>query len=161
MGFYRTWFLRGVRLAPVVGLAAAGWHLWSVMDRYQEDVDAQFAMRTAYECAARQSSETLEARQNAYGNINVRDLCLPGRDFIVSWPEVEQVRQGTMTFETTYQPFDWQGAAIMGIAWAALTLLTLLAILSAIAVARWIWGQPGVARGESSPPPSRGDLSNF
>lgn len=140
MGLYQKWFLRGLRFAPVVGLVAAGWHSRDVLNRYQTDATSQLSMGLTYECAARQSDEQLAARQNPLGNINVRDLCLTGRDFYVSWPEMQAMRAGTLKFETTFRPFDWQGSAVIGIAWSLLAVIVTLGVLFAIAIARWVWG---------------------
>lgn len=147
MGLYRKWFLRGLRLALVAGLMGAGWHSWDVLDRYSADAATQSSMKLAYECAARQSDEQLASRQNPVGNINVRDLCLTGRDFYVSWPEMQAMRAGTMKFETTLRPFDWQGSAIIGIAWTLIMALMSLGVLFAITVARWVWGTTARERG--------------
>lgn len=132
-----------MRLAPVVGIVAAGWHSWNVLQRYQMNAASQASMSLTYACAARQSDDLLAARQNPLGNINVRDLCLAGRDFYVSWPEVQAMRAGTLKFETTFRPVDWQGSAVIGAAWTLLAVLVALGVLFVIAIARWVWGASG------------------
>ncbi|WP_192384064.1 hypothetical protein [Mesorhizobium silamurunense] len=133
-------------MAPIVGVIAAGWHSWIVLQQWQADRQAQYVEQFNYECAARLPVADLRARMNEFGNINIKDLCLTGRDFFVSEPELERVRAGTMKFETTYHPFDVQGALIIGGFWAVLTALAALALLGVTFLGQWVWGFPATGR---------------
>lgn len=141
-GFYRLWFRRGLRVALVIGVIAAGWHSWTVLDRYLDDQNALAKSELTYRCAARLSEDVLASRMNEFGNINVRDVCFTDRDFYVAKYELEAVRAGTMKFETAWKPVDWQGALIVGAIWAMSAVLLTLGLLGAIFVGRWVWGRP-------------------
>lgn len=142
MGGFRLWFGRGVRLSLLVGLTAAGWHVWSVWKRYSDDQEQWFKSQLTYECAARLTEDQLRPYMNEFGNINVKTLCFTDGDFFVAPYELEAVRAGTMKFETSWRPTDWDGAAITGIIWAVGTLLATLSVLCALGIARWVWGKP-------------------
>lgn len=135
------WFWRGMRLSVVVGLVAAGWHAWSVWERYRSDVDSSVRREITYRCAARQSEETLKPRMNEMGNINVNKLCTAGDDFFVSLAELEKVRDGTMDFGPYSRPVDWPGTAITGIFWTLATIITTIALVGFIQMIRWVWGK--------------------
>jgi hypothetical protein len=142
MIFKSSWFARGLRLSVLVGLAAAGWHAWTVWQRYNDDVDFWIREKLTYECAARLTEEQLRPYMNEFGNVNVKALCFTDRDFFVAPYELEAVRAGTMKFETSWRPTDWPGAAITGIIWAVGTILATVAALSAVAAVKWVWGNP-------------------
>lgn len=55
--------------------------------------------------------------------------------------EREAVRAGTMSFEPTWSPFDWRGAAVVGLMWAVGTVLVAARSVTAVALARWVWGK--------------------
>jgi hypothetical protein len=62
--FASPWLGRGVRLAVLVDLLAAGWHAWTVFVRYQKDQISWIKSKLTYECAARTSPASLApARQ--------------------------------------------------------------------------------------------------
>lgn len=137
---YRTWFLRGLRLAVLVGVAAAGWHAWGVYSRYLDDLTRTAEMQLGYECAARESDEFLRARTNEFGNINIKDICFTGRDFWVSPREISDVRSGSMKFEPSFRPFDLPNSLVVGTLWGLATVLATLACLGTIRLTRWVWG---------------------
>jgi hypothetical protein len=134
-----SWFWRGLRLSPVVGLAAAFWHGWGVFDDYKRSVSETFDQEITYRCASRIAPELLQDRSNEVGNINVKGICID-RDFWVSPAELDQVRSGEMKFETWRKPFDWPGMAVIGIFWMIATILITCSALIVAGIARWIWG---------------------
>lgn len=142
MIFRSPWFWRGLRLSVPIGLLAAGWHAWGVFDRYSDDLDRSIKSELTYKCAARLREDMLKPYMNEYGNINVRKLCLTEDDFFVAPYELEAVRDGTMKFEPTWQPFDWPGTVIVGLIWAIGTILATIGALGAVAVTRWVRGKP-------------------
>jgi hypothetical protein len=138
--FTSPWLSRGLRLSLVVGLAAAGWHAWVVFKRYDDAQREEYLSRLTYKCVARQGDEELNQRMNEFGTINVNGLC-SDRDFYVAPYELAEVRAGTMNFETAWKPFDWPGTVIVGVLWAVGTILVTVAALSAVGMARWVWGR--------------------
>ncbi|BCG73414.1 hypothetical protein MesoLj113a_45720 [Mesorhizobium sp. 113-1-2] len=139
--FYRVWFWRGVRIAPVVGVIAAGWYSWTVMDRFQKERVDNVKLSVTYDCVANLSPEVIKQYTNPYGNINVKDLCLTGTDFFVSPDEVARARAGTLKLGTYWEPFDGQGTVITGTIWAVLTILATSVLLGITFVGRWVWGR--------------------
>lgn len=141
--FGSIWMKRAFRLSIVVGFAGAAWHTWVVWERYNVALSSSIKMEATYRCAARLSEETLKRYTNEMGNINVRRPCLTEADFYVAPYELEAVREGTMEFRSYHEPFDWPGAAIVGVLWAMATIFITFAVLSAIELARWVWGSQG------------------
>lgn len=139
--FASPWFGRGMRLSVVVGLVAAGWHAWTVFQRYNADATGWAETRFAYECAARLPTETLWPDSTDTANKNIRGYC-SDRDFYVSMGELQMVREGTLKFEALSKPTDWEGAAFVGALWMAATMLATILILSLFALVRWVWGKP-------------------
>ncbi|MBB6465583.1 hypothetical protein HNQ96_001441 [Aminobacter lissarensis] len=137
---YRNWLFRGLRLAVLVGITAAGWHAWTVFSHHIDGNREMGLMQIGYECAARQSDEFLSTRQNEMGNINIRNFCSTGRDFWVSMQEVADVRAGTMSLETERPAYDLPNTLVVGALWGLATLLATLACLAAIRLTRWVWG---------------------
>lgn len=135
------WFARGLRLSLPVGLIAAGWHAWTVFERYSNDRDHWIRIELTYHCAAASSDDVLKAHMNEYGNYNVKSICLTDDDFIVAPYEIEAVRQGTMKFKTSFEPFDWLGTAIAGLLWGLGTIFVTVAAFCVRAVAQWVWGK--------------------
>ncbi|WP_457300186.1 hypothetical protein [Phyllobacterium sp. P5_D12] len=140
--FRSPWFGRGLRLAVVVGLLAAGWHAWGVWDRFGDDRQTSIQRELTYECAARLPEDALKQHVNEFGNINVKTLCFTEDDFFVAPFELEMVRNGTLKFETPGKPFDWAGTVIVGLLWAVSTVLFTIAVLSVVSMVRWVWGEP-------------------
>lgn len=140
-GFYKRWLGRGLRLAPVVGIVAGGWHPWAVFDRYTAAQASWLDTELMYRCAARLSEDVLTSRVNEFGTINVKGLCSGDKDAYVALHELEAVRAGTMEFKTPWDPFDWRGSAIVGALWAVLAIAATALILIIIAIGRWVWGR--------------------
>ncbi|TJV39137.1 MAG: hypothetical protein E5Y02_26875 [Mesorhizobium sp.] len=141
MGYYKRWLSRGLRAAPVVGIIAAGWHSWDVMQRFQKDSGDTFKQELTYRCAARLPDDYLKSQQNEMGTINVRTACLVDRDFWVSMDEIAKVRAGTLKFEPYYKPYDAYGSLLIGVFWTVLAALATLGCLALTFVAHWVWGR--------------------
>lgn len=139
--FASPWLGRGARLSLLVGLLAAAWDAWGWFDLYQQEQKRWFKTELMYKCAAALSPEILAPHITEFGTINVRSFCFTDDDAFVSLKELDEVRAGTMKFETSWKPFYWQNTAVVGLLWAFGTLFATLLALTAIAATRWVWGK--------------------
>lgn len=137
---YRTWFFRGLRLAVIVALLAAGWKAWSDFERFQTAITNEIHTENTYRCGAGLDEALLATRKNEFGNINLKGLC-EDRDFWVSPAELDAVRRGAMDFSTGWEPIYPTAVAVAGLLGAIVTVLLVVVALAAIRAATWIWGK--------------------
>jgi len=129
------------RLSIVGAIGASGIALWR---GYVAAIDLTDNVATAtrsYECAARVNDARLIEAQNAFGNINIgkAPFWCSSRDFYVSMPELQSVREGTFRYRSDPINYvDWVSALESAV--TAFLMMNLVG-LSAVALAkvvRWV-----------------------
>ncbi|MGV1946792.1 MULTISPECIES: hypothetical protein [unclassified Agrobacterium] len=135
----KRWLYRAFKASIVVGCVGFVANAWINLDRYQGSLKESATSELGYRCAATLSDDTLSKGMNIYGNIDISKLGCTASTFIVSMPEVRDVRAGKIDFSPYYKPFYWQESFAAALFAFILSIIVLTGAIVSVAIVRWIW----------------------
>lgn len=135
----KRWLYRGVKVSIVFGGIGFLANAWTNFDRYQESSKASVRNEMGYRCAANLSDTALTQGLNIYGNIDISKLGCAASTFIVSMPEVRDMRAGKMDFSPPYKPFYLRDSLAAALLSSVLSLLAMTGLIVLFGIGRWVW----------------------
>jgi hypothetical protein len=135
--------MRGTfRLSVAVAVLAAAYGVYERMAAFSETKDSRFKMMLTLDCGARKSEETMKPAVNQYGLIDLGKVGCVDKQFLASFDELRQARDGVWRREWQETKFDVKQAAEYAFAYAVVALIAVnllgLAFVAARAVFGWI-----------------------
>jgi hypothetical protein len=135
--------MRGTfRLSLAVAVLAAVYGIYEQWAAFSEAKASSWKMTTTLECGARKSEDTLKPAVNQYGLIDLGKVGCADEQFLASFDELRQARDGVTRSDWMETKFNVRHAAEYAFAYALLALLVVnllgLAFVALRAVFGWI-----------------------